>query len=188
MRIIDLQKLIELRKTFTLRMASVAGIVIGVPLFLFSLGGGFLGALLFGVLFGGGIFGLVYGLRSLQDKSVIRRTEKLGALEGDFVDVMFNREYGVLEFFDNSVVFHNCTAGGNEAKRIDIPLTEEVVIVAGPIEDRKREKLIYKDTKRGYVMIKDPKNLRVHQFVFIDIDGALEHVSQVVNTINKYQG
>ncbi len=187
MRIVDLNKLLEIKKRITLRMSIAAGVLIGVPLFLLSLGAGFFTALLFGVLIGGGLFALVFLIRSLTDKGVEKRRAKLGELNGDVIDVMFNREFGLLELFDDMIVFHNLTPGGQEKKHHEISLTNQTFIAAGTIENRTREKLVYKDISRGYVIVRESQNAVPAQFVFINIDGALEHILQIVNTISKYQ-
>lgn len=187
MRIGDLEKLLAIKKVVTLRMSITAGAIVGIPVFLLGLAGGFFGALLMLVLFGGGLFGLVFLLRTMVDRGVEKKRAKLEALQGDFIDVTLNREFGVLEFFDNMVVFHNLTPGGTEKKRLEFQLTDQAFIGSGLITNRLFEKYAYKDISRGFVLVRENSHSLPSQFVFINIGNEIEQVTQIVQSINKYQ-
>lgn len=184
MRIVSLEKYDEVRKKITIRMSIFSGALLGIPTFLFLVLGNFLAGVLVGVIVFGLMFGLVYVLRTMTEKSVARRRNKL-EFHGEYIDVLYNREYGVLEFLDNAMVFHNLTPGAMEEKRMEIPYDME--IIAGEIEDRPREKLVYKEIPRGHVTINDPKIMRLFQFVFFDIEGAKDRIVEIVNKEMIYE-
>lgn len=185
MNLIPLDKQIKARKKVSFNVAKFAGIATFIVLFILALGAGFLGALIFGLLFGGGLFALIYYLREFTHKGVERRRKKL-TLSNPHLDVTLNGEIGILEICDDKFVFHNLTPGASK-KPFEVPIDENLFIASGDIKYRKIQGMTHKHVASAYIMIKPMPHGLPRQFVYFNIDGAIDKVLEELNRVNKYQ-
>lgn len=182
MRLVNLDLFKATRKRLSINFGVFFGAPIALIMFLLLVGTGFFGAILFGLLVGGFIFVLIYLMRELTHKGVESKRKKL-VLNGPSLDVRIGKgEMGVLEFLETTVVFHPLTPGGFE-KEQEFVLDENMEVLFGEIVHTKIQELQYQGIKEGYVLFNTGSIHTVRQFVFFNIDNALEKVTEIFQPI-----
>jgi len=182
--IVELSKHKEVRKKISLYTSLVFSVPTAILLFLLSLGGGFIAALLFSVLIGGSLFGFIYFIREVTHRGVERRRQKLD-ISNTCIDVLYNKEIGVLEFTDDKLIYHTLTPGAAN-KDFEIMISDKLYMSAGTVKYSRLQSYTHKDIESGFILIKLMPNGLPYQFIFYNIDDSVSKVLELVNRLSKY--
>jgi hypothetical protein len=185
MRIVELEKHISVRKRISRNTGLTYSVPIAFLLFLLTLGAGFFGAVLFGILVGGMLFGAIYFIRELTHRGVERKRKKLD-ISVPSLDVLFNREIGLLEFKEDKLIYHTLTPGGAE-KDFEILLTDTQYVSVGIIKQTKIQQFIHKDVELGFILAKKLPDGIPRQFIFYNIDDAFSKVDERIKNTSKFE-
>ncbi|AIO18042.1 hypothetical protein KQ51_00138 [Candidatus Izimaplasma bacterium HR1] len=184
MRLVDLELFKSTRKRVSISNGLFFGLPVGVVLFLLTVSTGFFGAILFGLLSSGFVFGLIYILRELTHKGVERKRSKL-IINGPHIDVRLKGEMGILEMLEDRIIFHPLTPGGAE-KMFEVQVDEELYLAVGQIASTKIDGIRNHNVQEGFILLKTMPSGLPRQFVFYDIDDALNKVFEIIEGISKY--
>ena len=185
MRVVELEKHLSVRKKISLNTGLTYSVPIAFLLFILTLGAGFFGAILFGILIGGMLFGAIYFIRELTHRGVERKRKKLD-ISVPSVDVLFNREIGLLEMGEDKLIYHTLTPGGAE-KDFEISLSETQYVSVGVIKQTRIQQFIHKDVELGFILTKQLPDGIARQFIFYNIDDALSKVNERIKSTSKYE-
>ncbi len=181
---VDFNMFESMRKKYTINSALFFSIPTFVIIFVFSLGAGFLAALLFGLVLGSMLFGTVVGISFLNFKGIERKRKKTEFI-GPYIDVMFRSENGALEILDDRFIYHALTVGSDE-KSFEIMIDENLFIGAGEISFTKLQEFRYRGVKQGHITLKEMPHGIVRQFIFFDVDNSLEKVYSRIDEVNRF--
>jgi len=186
MRLIDLNEQLKARKKMTINTSFFFSVPTGVIMFLLTISGGFFEAIAFGALTFGFIFALIYILREVTHKSVDRKRTKT-EIKNPHLDVRYKGEIGLLEFTKDAFVFRSLTPGSPN-KEFNIEINKELFIAAGPIVYKPLQKLQHRGIEEGYINVKPMPHGIPRQFLFYNIDHALDKVSEILSDIDQFEG
>jgi len=182
---IDYDKFVEMKKALTLRITIYFSVIFSVAMFFLvlfagSFGGAFV-TLIVSFLF---LFGLTYGILVLQNKTVFKKMKELESTV-PFLHVTFRNEQGVLYLHEDKLVYEGLILGANN-KHFELPITEDLMLSYGEYLRKKRHEYKYGPYKMCHLTAVEMPYRMVRQFSFVDIDGALDKVGEVLNRINKF--
>lgn len=182
MRLVDLEEFKKIRTKVSLQTALAVSVPLFIILFLLSISGGFVEAVLFGGLFGILVFGTIFGIRELTHRRVESKRKKL-KLEGDVIDVIAGREIGILEILPDELNFYNLTPGGN-IKNFTIKIDHNLEFILTKTENKGFSKLSHHGIKRAELVSRDSNNMSMEFFTFYDIDGLYDKLEEVIKGTN----
>ena len=186
MRMIQEETYVMLHKKETLYTSFFVAIPTAVILFFLTVAGNFFIAIFFGLLFGAMMFGFIYGLRLMVFRGHIRKRNKM-VFEAPYIEVRFKNEFGALQFYPDFIRYTPLTTGSQE-KEFDIIPGDNIFIGVGQIAYSKLQKLRKRDIEEGSVLVKEMPYGMGRQFLFYNVEDALEKVASYVDAYPKYQG
>ena len=167
------------------KVAMRFSIFLGVLLFFLGLGGGFGVGLILGLVSFAIFYGLIYGLRLMITKKVYRKLSEV-QVEGTYLEVYLQGEMGLLVFTPTVVRYHPLQAGSLH-KALEIPINEDLFMAFGDIKPTAMAKLRSGGLPQGFVMLRQMPHGLVRQFLFFEVDGAIEKVGAVLNEISQFR-
>lgn len=185
MRLIDLNKFIQVREKLSLRVSLFYSVPFALLLFVLLLfSGKFLGGLILGLVFGGGMFISIFAVRKITHRGVERKRGKAD-FDNLYFDVQLKGEMGGLSIYDDKIKFINLTPGG-QAKNFEIEINEDLFISLSNIEYTKLQALKFGEVKQAIIIIKDMPHGMYYRFLFYDIDGLYHKVETRINEVDKF--
>jgi len=191
MRVVELDKFLELRKKLDRRVSLYYGIITGVVFFIFGIFSGILAGLGWGIFMF--VFGTlsIYGIRFLTNNTVDKARQRL-ELEGTVLDVIFNGEFGLLVIKDKLIKYISLTRF-SQNKIKDIEVNEDLFIAVGELQYVRLQKYKYGEFVKCHITLNQMPNGPLYQFTFFEVDGVLEKITAELDKINcfnleKYQG
>lgn len=143
-----------------------------------------------GLAFGAGIvvflflFVLSYGLLSMQTKTVLKRTSAFTE-QVPHINVTFEREEGILCFYDQHLVYKGLIKGANN-KEFAIEINEDLFISYGDLKPRKTDRFTHGSNQQCHITIQPMPHGIPRQFVFYNIDNAIAKVGHRLEQINRF--
>ncbi len=191
MNLIDFEAFAKAKKELSFRRPMYYSVLFSVIIFIILLFSGqaglAFGVMIFMFIF---LFGLTYIILYFTTKSVLRKTQKFNE-PVPHLNVTFNisgmmaREEGMLCLYDDHIVYKGLQVGAVN-KEVAIEITEDLMIAYGEFKHRKRDKYVDGPYQKCHITVREMPRGMVRQFVFHNIDNALEKVGERLNQINRF--
>jgi hypothetical protein len=141
-------------------------------------------AILFSAILFSALFGMIYGLRKLSNRHADAKVSDL-SIRGKMLNVIFKGEYGILDINNETIVFHSL-ARFSQNKQFEVTVDEDLFIAVGDIKSKPWDKYKYKGIKRCHLSVHKMPHGPHYQFIFYDIDGALDKAQKMVEEVSKF--
>lgn len=184
MRLVDFETSRNMKKAVDRSIALYYSVIVGVIAMFFGFAAGFGAGIVTGIVVFVLLFVLVYGILSMQTNGVYRRIQKL-TIENPYLEVSYLNEQGILIFHPQVVMYKTMIVGATN-KEFSLPVNEDLFMGFGEFKQKKRHQYKYGGYKRCHITFREMPHGFTRQFRFFDVDGSLDKVEEMLNSINQF--
>ncbi len=184
MRFVELERYLQFRKELDKRIAIYFAAIIGLVNFIFFMFDGVLVGVLWGSFMFLVSFSATYGIRLLTNKIVDKNRVKVSP-SGVIIDVTLKGEFGLLAIEQDKITFIPLQKFG-VSKIPEIIIDEDLYIGIGKYKFGTMQKLKLGNDIKCQITVKAMPNGPLHAFDFYDVDGTFNKVTELLNSINRF--